>query len=317
MTTRYYAGIDAGGTGTRCVIADEQGTILGIGQGGPGNALISGHDRALYAVREALDGAWAGHAAQPLAQLHIAIAGTVVPDGVQELAQRWSSTDDTVGAFAGALVHGPGIIVIAGTGSACYGETGDVRRALIGGWGPLIGDEGSAHAIGRGALTRLSWALDGRVPCSPLIVRLLEHLQVRDRRSLQERIYAPPLLREQIAALAGMVAGAAATGDPQASALLREAGEDLGHAVGDLAHILGLQDTAMRVATLGGVFRAGALVLEPFQERVRQAVPGATLVAARFPPVIGALILAYRAAGLVVDGPLLAHLEASYRRRNC
>jgi N-acetylglucosamine kinase-like BadF-type ATPase len=313
MSGRYYAGIDAGGTGTRCAVADEQGVVLGIGEGGPGNALISGQDRALLALRAAIAGAWGTHAPQPIAHLHLSIAGTLVPDGAEDLAARCSTSNDTAGAFAGALVHGPGIIIIAGTGSACYGEAGDGRTALIGGWGPLIGDEGSAYTIGRVALARLTWAVDGRLPHSPLTTLLIDRLGVSDRVSLQRRLYDPPVPREWVASLAGVVDVVAAQGDAQAIAIVRQAGVDLGQAVGDLACILDLQATPVRVSTIGGVFRAGRFLLGAFEERLGQVVPAAQVVPARFPAVIGALLLAYRAEGVSIDEPLLARLEASYR----
>lgn len=310
MSAQYYAGVDAGGTGTRCALADERANLIGIGEGGVGNALIGGRQQALSALRAAIAGAWGDRAAQPIAHLHISIAGTVVPDGVQELAARWSSSNDTAGAFAGALVHGPGIIVIAGTGSACYGETGDGRTALIGGWGPLIGDEGSAYSIGRAALARLGWAMDGRVPRTPLIAMLLDQLQVADRRSFQRRLYDPPVQREWVAGLAASVGAAARMGDPEALAILRRAGEDLGQAVGDVARLLHLHTGPLRVSTIGGVFRAGHLVLAPLEERLRALAPAARIVPPRFPAVIGALLLAYRMEGQALDEAALARLAA-------
>jgi N-acetylglucosamine kinase-like BadF-type ATPase len=146
------------------------------------------------------------------------------------------------------------------------------------------------------------------------VAMLLDHLGVHDRRSLLDRVYDPPIPREEVAALAGLVGRVAEQGDPQAGAILHQAGDDLGNAAGDLAVALGLHDGVLRVATLGGVFRAGPLVLDPFTRRLRSVAPGAEVVPARFPPVIGALILAYRAAGLEVDAALLNHVTASWHR---
>lgn len=312
MSGALYAGIDAGGTGTRCAVADRHGTVLGIGQAGVGNALIAGFAAALEAYREALTEALGPeHRDSPLAHLHLAIAGTAVPPGVADLSPAWTSSNDTAAAFAGALVEGPGLIVIAGTGSACYGQTADGRTALFGGWGPLLGDEGSGYAIGRQALARLALAMEGQIAYTPLTEALLARLGVHDRPTLQRAVYDPPLRREDIAALTILVSRCAADGDPLAQLLLAEAGGALGRTAGALAATLGLHGADARTAGLGGVFQAGEPFLAPFRRQLRRLAPDAPVVPPRFPPVIGALILAYRAANVPVDAPLLATLTGS------
>jgi N-acetylglucosamine kinase-like BadF-type ATPase len=122
--------------------------------------------------------------------------------------------------------------------------------------------------------------------------------------------------REWVASLAGIVGEAAAAGDPQALAIVRRAGADLGQAVGDVARLLDLHTTPVRVSTIGGVFRAGRLILDPFEEQLRQRALDASLVPPHFPAVIGALLLAYRAEGITISKPLLARLEATCRARS-
>lgn len=312
MSEALYAGIDAGGTATRCVVADRRGAVLGSGRSGVGNALIGGPAVALDSYRRALAAALGPeHRDAPLAHLHLAVAGTMVPEGVVGMARVVTTSNDTAAAFAGALVHGPGLIVIAGTGSACYGEAADGRTALFGGWGPLLGDEGSGYAIGRQALARLALVMEGQIAHTPLTSALLGRLGVQDRRSLQRAVYDPPMPREDVAALAQLVAECADDGDLLARLLLAKAGGALGRTVGALAVALGLRGIEARTATLGGVFGAGKPFLAPFGRHLRRLAPGAPLVPPRFPPVVGALILSYRAAEVPVDTPLLAALSAS------
>ena len=313
MSEALYAGIDAGGTATRCVVADRHGSVLGSGRAGVGNALIAGLEVALDSYRRALDAALGPeHRAAQLAHLHLAVAGTVVPDGVAGMAGGVTTSNDTAAAFAGALVEGPGLIAIAGTGSACYGEAVDGRTALFGGWGPLIGDEGSGYAIGRQALARLALAVEGQIAHTPLTEALLARLGAHDRPTLQRAVYGPPLPREEVAALTSLVAGHADGGDAFAALLLAEAGGALGRTAGALAARLGLRGGEARTATLGGVFGAGNSFLIPFSRELRRLAPGATAVPPRFPPVVGALILSYRAAGIAIDAPLLAALSADW-----
>jgi len=312
VSDALYAGIDAGGTATRCVVADRCGVVLGSGRSGVGNALIGGSAVALDSYRRALDAAIESeHRDAPLAHLHLAVAGTVVPEGVVGMAAAVTVSNDTAAAFAGALVDGPGLIAIAGTGSACYGEAADGRTALFGGWGPLLGDEGSGYAIGRQALARLALAVEGQIAHTPLTEALLPRVGAQDRPTLQRAVYDPPMPREDIAALAQLVAECAAGGDALARLLLDEAGGALGRTAGALAAALELRGEQARTATLGGVFGAGESFLVPFVRELRRLAPGAPVVVARFPPVVGALILSYRGAGIPVDAPLLAALSAS------
>ncbi|MDB5075250.1 MAG: hypothetical protein JWO42_1429, partial [Chloroflexi bacterium] len=251
---------------------------------------------------------------QPLTHLHIGAAGTKVPDEAAGLASTLSSGNDGPAAFAGALVEGPGMIVIAGTGSAVYGEAADGRSVLIGGWGPLAGDEGSGFAIGRDALRALTIVLDGRGTASPLTDALASHLNVSTRESMQARMYHPPMPREDIAALTSIVAGAAAEGDEVARSILTAAACDLAATVADGARLLDLHGATARVSTLGGVWSAGPLVLQPFTEHLSQLVPGASVLPARYPPVVGALLIAYRRAGVPVSPAMLDQLSHGLNR---
>jgi N-acetylglucosamine kinase-like BadF-type ATPase len=233
---------------------------------------------------------------------------------VADLAAAWSSSNDAQAAMAGALVEGPGLIVIAGTGSVCYGRAADGRESLLGGWGPLAGDEGSGYAIGQAALRHLTQVLDHRLPHDLLSATLMAHLEARDRRTLLDWLYDPPLPRDAVATLSSQVAWASERGDRAARGLLAQAAADLAEVAAALAGYLNLRDAGPRVATLGGVFAIGAMVLTPFRQRLRKRVPGAQIVPARFPPVAGALLLAYRHAGVPLDERMLARLEQTAHR---
>ncbi len=302
-----FAGIDAGGTTTRCIVTDQHGTVLGLGHGGPGNSLLAGDAQALASMRAALDAALTGNPAATVTHMHISAAGTVVPEGVEQLAQRVSTGNDAPAALVGALVYEPGVIVIGGTGSAYCGQRADGQFLVLGGWGPLAGDEGSGYAIGREAIRLLALTFDGRAPSGVLTAALLHHLGAHDRATLQARLYDPPLPRDEVAALSLLVAEAAAQGDEHAHRFLAQAGYELAHGVANLIGQLGLEGAA--VVTRGGVFSAGSVVLTPFEHELKKRSPGAHVAQARFPPVVGALLLAYRQEGVTADERLLSHLE--------
>lgn len=313
MPELLYGGIDAGGTSTRCVVADAGGNILGAGRAGPGNSLLVGRAAALASYAEAVRSATTGLAERPL-RLHIAAAGTLVPEEATGLAEYVTSGNDAPSAFAGALVHGPGMIVIAGTGSALYGEGLRGNSILIGGWGPLAGDEGSGYAIGRDALRLLGKTIDKRAEAGVLTTSLQQTLGTYERAALQRRLYDPPMPREEVAALSGAVAEAAAAGDTAAGAILDSAARDLAETVADGAKLLDLSREHVRVATLGGVWKAGELVLSAFRRHLNALSPGARIEPARFPPVVGAVLIAYRQAAIEVSPATLAALTDGLER---
>jgi N-acetylglucosamine kinase-like BadF-type ATPase len=309
-----YAGIDAGGTTTRCVVANRHGSLQGVGTSGPGNARFVGHEAAGEAIRTALLKARGSDPDEYVAHLHLAIAGSVLPAGLADLATAWSSSNDAQAALAGALVDGPGLVVIAGTGSVCIGRDAAGHELLHGGWGPLAGDDGSAYAIGQQALRHLALVIDKRLPQDLLAAALQAHLGAKDRRALLDVCYDPPLTREAVAALAGQVAWAAERGDRTASSLLAQAGTDLADAAAALAGKLDLRGAPARVVAVGGFFASGPLVAAPFRRRLRKLLPEAAILSPRFPPAIGALILAYRRAEIQVDARVLSRLDEGTKR---
>jgi N-acetylglucosamine kinase-like BadF-type ATPase len=315
MDIALFAGIDAGGTSTRCLVADRYGHIIGLGRGGPGNCLLSGPEIALHSIRAAVAGALAGAPEPGLAFLHIAAAGTVTPRGVEALAGTVSTGNDAPAALIGALIEEPGAIVIAGTGSACCGQDGNGRMLIEGGWGPLAGDEGSGYAIGREAVRVLARVMDGREPDVPLTIALRDRLGAVNRAAFQAALYDPPLPREEVAALSSLVAEAAAQGDDRAIALLAQAGRDLAHVVRDMLAHLDLLERDTGVVTRGGVWQAGEPILGPFTRALRRNAPRARVTQARFPAVAGAVLLAYRQAGMGLESPLLDTLEGDLAGR--
>ena len=115
--------------------------------------------------------------------------------------------------------------------------------------------------------------------------------------------------------MCGMVAEAAEQGDRRAHALLAQAGRDLAHVVRDILAHLDLLERDAGVVTRGGVWQAGAPILGPFVRALRRHAPGARVTHARFPAVAGAVLLAYRQAGLALEAPLLDALERGLAAR--
>lgn len=204
-------------------------------------------------------------------------------------------THDADIALEGAFGTGSGFIVIAGTGSVVMARTHDGALHRTGGWGYLLGDEGSGYAVGLAALRRLAAALDGARPASVLTRLLQERLALPDAAALIRHVY-----REQqpLQRAAPLVCEACRAGDAEAGALLDGHADALAAQVGLLARTLG-PDVDPRVALLGGVTKE-----DVYQTRLVACIltavqaDGRTWTVASIPrsPAEGALAMARRLA---------------------
>ncbi|MBI5956913.1 MAG: ATPase [Chloroflexi bacterium] len=296
-------GIDGGGTKTVCVLADDRGEVLGRGRSGSSNYNTVGIEKARRSLLEAVAGAFAaaGLANREVAAICLGLAGVDRPADVHliqealgsaNLARKVVIVNDAEVALAGATESGLGVVVIAGTGSIAFGinRRGEKRRA--GGWGPILGDEGSGYSIGLSALASVLKAHDGRGPRTSLSSLIMEHWKLSRVDDIVGRVYVTPPPRLEIAALAPTVAKAARAGDEVAGEIWQRAGLDLAHEAVAVIRGLGMAQEVFEVATAGSVFKAGELILSPFRSAIGEVAPGALVVKPRREPVLGAVRLA-------------------------
>lgn len=206
---------------------------------------------------------------------------------------------DVVIAFWGAVTETFGVAVIAGTGSCVYGVGPQGDTAKAGGWGYLIGDEGSGYDIGRAGITAALRAHDGRGPATALVERLLQFLHLEMVDQVVSAIYHPPAgdSKTRISDFAPLVAQAALDGDAVSQRILAHAGRELGLSAVAVIRRLALCDREFELGLVGGVFRTGHLIVTPLRDAVLKAAPKARIFVSRRPPALGAARLALRAIG--------------------
>jgi N-acetylglucosamine kinase-like BadF-type ATPase len=216
-----------------------------------------------------------------------------------------------IGSWAGALGCADGISVIAGTGSMAYGEFTN-RTARAGGWGELIGDEGSAYWIAREGMNLFSRMSDGRASRSGLHTLVRERMRIDNDLDLCARIYGEAAnTRGAFAQFARLVHEAALSGDLQAREIFTRAGEELANTVFAVRRALAVpQSIVVPVSYSGGAF-AGAQVLVDAFTSALTALPAAfDCRAPLYPPVVGAALYAARLAGAPLPSDALANLQA-------
>ncbi len=317
----FLLGVDGGGTKTTAAVLDLRRSTLTTATAGPSNLDVVGLDGAAAAIMEAVRGALgrAGATAHEVAAAVLAVASADTDENQEALRDRLTELrpvgrplvlNDVVAAWAAGTLGRPGVAVISGTGSNALGVAADGRTWRCGGWGHLLGDEGSGYWIGLHGMRAAVEFRDGRAPWSALVPRLLAFYRLDLVESVDDLVYGS-LDKAGIAAFAVEVAAAAAAGDAVAHRILTEAGRLLADQVRTVIDRLGLVGE-FPVALVGGTFNSGPPFLEAFTALVTATSPHARLVRPRMSPAVGAVLLAARQAGAerLVDWAGLGALRA-------
>lgn len=223
----FALGLDGGGTGCRALLTDREGRVIGRGAGGPAN-IMSDRDAALRSIMAAAAGALGGRAPGDVAAV-LGLAGANISGARDWLGPllpfgRVQVLHDAVTSVAGALGAADGIVAAMGTGSVFSRQLGGAVVS-IGGWGPVLGDEGSGAWIGRRFLAHALRAGDGLAPASPLT----EAVVARMGGPAGVVAFARTATGADLAALAPQIV--AAEGDAAAEAVLAAATAEVALAV--------------------------------------------------------------------------------------
>lgn len=299
----FVLGVDGGGSKTVCVLLDAQVRELARGEGGPSNHYTVGFDEARAALRAAVTGAIevSGVDAGAISAICLGMSGVDRPEDERIFLQmareviaapRIRITNDAVVALVGAVGRPYGVAIISGTGSIAYGINGRGQARRAGGWGHLLGDEGSGYDIGRRALQAALRAHDDRGRPTRLLSALLGHLGLERPEDLMTLVYLQGFQGHQIAALAPLVEQAANEGDDVAHGILGSAAGELALAARAVIEGLRMQDEEFDVALVGGVFRTGGYLMHEVRGLVQAAAPRARVILPRHEPAVGAALLA-------------------------
>jgi N-acetylglucosamine kinase-like BadF-type ATPase len=297
--TQLILGIDGGGSQTRALLADMAGLVLGAGTAGPSNYQAVGFATATQALRAAI--AEALRSAElppdtPLSAACFGMAGIGRPEdrarfedwaATQGIARRCAFVSDAELVLAAGAPDGWGVALIAGTGSFCWGRSAAGHTARVGGWGYLLGDEGSGYDLAVQALRLATQTADGRGHAHAILRTILDHWHLDAPASLVPYVYSPERTRAEIASVSAPILHLARGGDPHAAALLEQAAAALARLVATMIDKLDLDQPPIAMA--GGLLGAS--------EHLRAAIVGqvdAPLGPLSYvdSPVQGALILA-------------------------
>lgn len=316
---RYILGIDGGGTRTTALLATARGVFCGEATG----KSINYNSVGMQTARENMADILHSLKAKTGITLYNAVcvgSSALFFDPPEEEYRQFTQglfTADHV-FMAGdiqialeSMLHPPCVLAISGTGSmaAAWGEDGGIR--YVGGWGYLLGDEGSAYCIAMEGIKAAILAFDGLGPETKLQNAVLAFFDIPDMRRLVEVFYNPVIPRSRVSAFAQEVSACADSGDGVAQEVIKNNAAKLAHSAAVLLE--GFKNKSdVPVAVSGGVFQNNRLFFDSFKERIAGRFPGTVVQPLIYPPQVGALLYCLKHTGRAVTPDFLENIRGSY-----
>lgn len=297
--TVLLLGVEAGGTKTECAVLGEMGQLLGYGRGGPANLNFVSEKTQRSSIREAIEQAISDVKGQVRA-VGYTIAGSAGQlDWLRDWLQKpslWHYGELHAAMAITGMLKPHGIAVIAGTGSAAgYFRQGE-PVAAVGGWGSLLGDEGSAYDVAIHAVRAAVRAFDGREPFNALIDAVRGYFEVGENlRDLVPLFYRKSMPRHHVAGFATeVIRTAEELHDKRAAQVLQEAACLLARDVVAGAKPHFAKDEAVPVSLSGGMFRSKGIYFNAFVETLQKRYPNCKIRLPRYRPATAVAHLTLR-----------------------
>jgi N-acetylglucosamine kinase-like BadF-type ATPase len=317
----FFLGIDGGGTGTRAILVNRLGCVLGLGESGPSNYHNVGTEVAGKNLKTAVDLAKeeANLSGETPSSVFIGCAGVrsksdqaTVRDCAVAVGLRGPRDEDLVvcndlhNALSGGLGGRHGIALIAGTGSNCLGRDESGQTFMCGGWGWLMDDVGSGCGLAVDAMRTAVQMADGRKERTKLLQVVMRFFGANEASELLKILYTQSWPPEALGELAPEITGLAAEGDPGAIGVLRRGAAGLAALVATTRRQLAF-GAEVDVVLLGSAALSGMPYQSLVESSIAQQCDGVRFVRAACSPLEGAALNALRMAG--ISGPKISYLN--------
>jgi N-acetylglucosamine kinase-like BadF-type ATPase len=296
----HVLGIDVGGSKTVCLLADEEGQIEATAREEGANLQGVGELALEKVLHTVMEKTISERDVRPSA-ICLGIAGVdraadeaVVRSIMKRIGYkaRILVVNDALIALQAGIGNGPGIVIVSGTGSIAYGRNTEGEASRAGGWGSVLGDEGSGYWIGRLALRAVVRHADGRGRPTALTPSLLGHFHAERAAELIQKIYHQEVAPRAIAELATYVQQARDEGDVVATAILNQAAEELITAASAVMTRLDIKDDEFTFVLSGGMFHAVPWLCDRLKLLLPALAPRSRVIRLEREPAVGAVQLA-------------------------
>ncbi|MBC7319095.1 kinase [bacterium] len=300
----YLLGVDAGASKTHCLVANEEGRVLGFGSGGTGNYEVFGLESAMKEIDKAISEAFSMAGIERADVGCFCLAGADFPEDFEMLEEAVNKLqkvgkviikNDTLAALkAGIIEESYGIAVIMGTGTNAVGIGKSGEEARLFGEGYMFGDWGGSGDISREILHRVFRAYDGRGEETILAEKVLEFFQENDFVSLAKKLYYGKIDRSKVLLLTPILFECAYQGDRVSVEIVKMIARETALSAYAIMKRLSLQREKVKVVLGGSIFKAkGPLLTDFIKAELHSFNPNADIVLPRYEPVVGALLLSF------------------------
>jgi N-acetylglucosamine kinase-like BadF-type ATPase len=287
---KYVIGVDGGGTKTEASAYDLDGKIMLTSIKGFGNLLNNKEialDNILSAIKEIID----EFGVSELSCIYLGIAGSEVGENKKIISDKIKNElkvdsvvmNDAEIALKAMLKGKDGILTIAGTGSIAFGINKNVT-SRCGGWGSLLGDEGSGYRISIDAIKRMIFEEEHSIAQSELTKKIMDRLEIKSVDEITKFVYSST--KDDIASLAPIVARLGEAGDEIASEILINEGVELAKTVENLYKKLKFKSCS--IALVGGVIRKAKVVRKAFEDYLKENIVVEDIIDEEISPTMGA-----------------------------
>ncbi len=290
MHGEILVGVDAGASKTEAIAIGVNGTYIGSGRSGSSNPASIGVEISCRNICKSIISSIRGRPAEKITLIGIGLAGwvggawdrdliTCISNKIGVSRDLISIAEDIDVAHYSAFLGGEGVVAILGTGSNFLGKAGG-RVIRVGGWGHILGDEGSGWRIGLLGLQMVFKSIDGRTGPTTLVTRAYKHYGVDNHKELMRIIYSSKDIKSLIASFASEVFQAAKEGDKTAIEILRQEAREIAIAYRAIVENIGTQ----RLAIVGSTYKMNKDIWRPM---IREAIAEIT---GRFVEIIEPMI---------------------------
>lgn len=313
----YFLGVDGGGTKTTAIVTDEKGTIVARTVGESINYNSIGYEAAQSNMKDIVDflmnkidcdcfeGACIGMSA--ISEKSSQQDTENFFEGVIKCSHKIMDSDLAI-AMEAMMCEGPCAMVISGTGSMVVGRDENGDTVHTGGWGYILGDEGSGYQLSIDALRAAITSFEKSSAESMLTQKMMDYYNVKDMHEIINVFYDPPMERSQIAKFVSVLFDCAKNNDEAAINIAKNQAKKLANTTIALLRQL---PKNIKIGIWGGVFVHYNEYLNFFKNEIFKFDSGYQIEILKYPPEIGAVMYAMRESGRIIDENIISNLEKS------
>ncbi len=314
----YFLGVDGGGTKTAAILMDEAGKVVRTTRKGPGNIAVLDRGSVAQLIRSIISELLPQKEVQQIRWATFAFAGAGRPqerEGVTAIIRNtgiahFSVLSDAEILYYSIFGENPGILISAGTGSICLVKGQDNQYHQIGGWGYLLGDEGSGFYIGSKAIRKALHDAELGLPPSRLTEKLLAFYGIAQPKSLITVVYSSVNPVRLIASCARLVCELAEKGAPEAIEIVEDAAQALlNMALEAVRYFGGEMGQEYPISLAGSILTEVQIVARKFQEKAAGLGLQFRYITPQMETAAAAVLYAFQRAGIQPDSSVLQQLQ--------